>query len=92
MTTDITTDNDADKRQTRPLVREGNLHGQDKHCQTVSNISDGARHRDGLTDWLTDRRSQCDSDSGYILKNSSAPKHKQYTWWWPNKGLNMLCF
>jgi hypothetical protein len=32
MTTGIVTDNDADKGTTRPLVREGNLHGQDKNC------------------------------------------------------------
>jgi hypothetical protein len=32
------TDNDSDKRQTRPLVREGALQRQDRDCQTVINI------------------------------------------------------
>jgi hypothetical protein len=53
-TTDITTDNDSDKRQTRPLVREGAPQVQDRNCQTVTKIwpgaIDGARHEDGLTD------------------------------------------
>jgi hypothetical protein len=26
------------------------------------------------------------------MKKISAPKHKQYTWWWPNIGRNMSCF
>jgi hypothetical protein len=43
-------------RQTRPLVREGAPHLQDRNCETVINIwswsSDSARHQDLLTDWL----------------------------------------
>jgi hypothetical protein len=54
------------KRQTRPLVREGAPRKQDRNCQRVTNIwpwaPDGARHQDLLTDWLTDRQSQCDFD------------------------------
>jgi hypothetical protein len=51
------------KRQTRLLVTEGNPQKQDRNCLTVINISswapDGARHLDWLTDWPTDRQSQC---------------------------------
>jgi hypothetical protein len=43
------------KRQTHPLVREGAPQGQNRNCQTVTNISswapDGARHQDRQTDW-----------------------------------------
>jgi hypothetical protein len=56
--------NDCDKRQTHPFVREGVPQRKDRDCQTVINIwswvSDRARHQDWLTDWLTDRQSQCD--------------------------------
>jgi hypothetical protein len=39
MTNDLTTaDNDSDKLQTRPLVREGAPQRQDRNCQTVINI------------------------------------------------------
>jgi hypothetical protein len=55
-----TADDDSDKRQTRPLVREGVPRKQDRNCQTVINIWSwapyGARHQD----WLTDRQTQCD--------------------------------
>jgi hypothetical protein len=54
------------KTQTRPLVREGAPQKQDRNCLTVINIwswaPDGAWHQDLLTDWLTDRQSQCDFD------------------------------
>jgi hypothetical protein len=52
------------KRQTRSLVREGAPLKQDRNCHTVINVwswaPDEARHQDLLTDWLTDRQSQCD--------------------------------
>jgi hypothetical protein len=58
----FTADNYSDKRQTRPLVREGAPQRQDRKCQTVINIwscaPDGVRHQD----WLTARQSQCDFD------------------------------
>jgi hypothetical protein len=39
MTNDLTTaDNDSDKRETRPLVREGAPQKQDRNCQTIINI------------------------------------------------------
>jgi hypothetical protein len=57
------------KRQTRPLVREGAPQKQDRNCQRVTNIwswaPDGARHQDLLVDgrstprltgWLTVNR------------------------------------
>jgi hypothetical protein len=37
LTTDITTDNDSDKRQIRPAVREGAPQGQGSNSQTESN-------------------------------------------------------
>jgi hypothetical protein len=43
------------KRQPRPLVREGASQKQDRNCQRVINIwswaPDGARHQDLLVDW-----------------------------------------
>jgi hypothetical protein len=45
----------SDKRQTRPLVREGAPIGQDSDFHTRINIwswaPEGPRHQDGLTDW-----------------------------------------
>jgi hypothetical protein len=59
VTTDLILLTDSDKRQTRPLVREGTLR--------VTNIwlwaPDGTRHQERQTDWLTDRQSHSDSDS-----------------------------
>jgi hypothetical protein len=67
----FTADSDCDKRQTRPLVREGAPQRQDRDCQTEINIllwaPEGARHQDWLTDWLTDRQSQCDCDCDFDL-------------------------
>jgi hypothetical protein len=51
----ITADDDSDKRQTRPLVREGAPERQDRDCQRVTNTLSWA-------DWLTDRQSLCDFD------------------------------
>jgi hypothetical protein len=51
----ITADNDSDKRQTRPLAREGAPQWQD------SNYTSWAPRQ---SDWLTDRQSQCDFDFG----------------------------
>jgi hypothetical protein len=63
-------------RQIRPLVREGAPQKQDRNCQTVINIwswaPDGARHPDLLTDWPTDRQSQCDFDSDLTLASVTA--------------------
>jgi hypothetical protein len=46
--------------------REGAPQKQNLNCQEIINIwswaPDGARHQDWLTDWLTDRQSQCDFD------------------------------
>jgi hypothetical protein len=47
----ITADNDSEKRQTHPLVREDAPQKQDRDYQTVINIH-----------WLTDRQVQCDFD------------------------------
>jgi hypothetical protein len=53
LTTDLMTD--YDKRQTRPLVREGAPNWQDRNFLYIINIwswaPDGARHQDRLTDW-----------------------------------------
>jgi hypothetical protein len=50
-----TADNDSDKRETRPLVREGVPQKQDRIWQTVINIwswaPDWSRHQDLLIDW-----------------------------------------
>jgi hypothetical protein len=52
----------SDKRQIRPLVREGAPQRKNSNSQTESNIwswaPDGARHQDRLTD----RQSQYDFD------------------------------
>jgi hypothetical protein len=45
----------TDKKQTRPLVREGAQHRQDSKFQTEL-ISGGARHQDVLTGRPTDSR------------------------------------
>jgi hypothetical protein len=62
MTTDVLLQTMTDKRETRPLVREGAPQWQDSNCQTVINIwswaPNGARHQDRLTDC----QSQCDFD------------------------------
>jgi hypothetical protein len=46
---------DRDKWQTRPLVREGAPHRQNRNCLTVTNIwswaPDGAWHQDWLAEW-----------------------------------------
>jgi hypothetical protein len=51
---------DSDKRQTRPLVREGAPKRQGRDCQTVINIwswaPEGSLNQDWLTDWLTASR------------------------------------
>jgi hypothetical protein len=63
----ITTDNDSDKWQTHPLVRESAPH-KDKTATVKQQQTSGHEPQTGLdtkTDWLTDRQSQCDSDSGY---------------------------
>jgi hypothetical protein len=45
------------KRQTHPLVREGEPQKQDRNCQRITNIWSwapyGARHQDLLIDWLS---------------------------------------
>jgi hypothetical protein len=68
----ITADDDSDKWQTRPLVREGALQRQDSNCETVTNIwswaPNGARHQNRLTDWLTDYQLKCDFDFDLRLK------------------------
>jgi hypothetical protein len=55
----ITPDSDSNKRQSRPLVREGAPHGQDSKCQRGPNIwpwaPDVARHQDGQTDRQSSR-------------------------------------
>jgi hypothetical protein len=50
------------KRQTRPLVREGAPQKQDRNCQTNKYLVMSPRgdSTPRLTDWLTDRESQCD--------------------------------
>jgi hypothetical protein len=69
----VTIDITANKRQTRPLLRQSTPHGQDQDSLTVTNIwswvPDGAWHQDGLTDWLTDRQLQCDSGSDWPLRH-----------------------
>jgi hypothetical protein len=66
-----TADNDSDKRQTRPLVREGAPQKQDCNCQTIINIwswaPDGVRHQEVLTDC----QSQCDFDFDFELVESA---------------------
>jgi hypothetical protein len=56
----ISADNDSDKRQIRPLVKEGSRQRQNSNCEKVINIwswaQAGARHQD----WLSGRQSQCD--------------------------------
>jgi hypothetical protein len=57
MTGDLLLETMTDKRQTRPLVREGTPERQYRDCQTVINIWSwapaGAPHQNWLTDWLT---------------------------------------
>jgi hypothetical protein len=48
LTIDLTADDDSDKRQIRPLVREGAPHGQNSNLKQEEI---GARQQDRQTDW-----------------------------------------
>jgi hypothetical protein len=80
LTTDLLLLTDSDKRQTRPLVREGAPYRQDSNFQEEE-IS-GHEPQTGLdtkTDWLTDRHSECDSDSVYNNSYIHATLQTQYS-------------
>jgi hypothetical protein len=72
------------KRQTRPLVREGTPQKQDRNCQIVIYIwswaPDGVWHQDLLTDWLTDRQSQCDFNFNSSVSECSAVQYSEAKW------------
>jgi hypothetical protein len=61
------------QRQTRPLVREGALQKQYRNCQIVIAkylvMSPRWGSTPKLTDWLTDRQSQCDFDFDFDPSN-----------------------
>jgi hypothetical protein len=74
----ITADNDSDKGQTRPLVRQGAPHGQDSNCKTDSNNWLWARsqsqlrlHRDSL--WNADSNSESPSSNNVIRRKEDWP-------------------